>query len=222
MNIIMKNEKFNLLKDNWKLFEDNFNCSPIQYYEYNKRLHNHYYYYIVRYFEKPFFVAFYDNKKCIAIAPLAKRTTLHGTKIFNFGNCPTIAIYDWLYSKDITTEQIEYCIELLKDKYQKIQFNHVNKSSLLYNVLSKKYNIVNTQDNVMINVTNYDDYFNGLSKSSKQNIRTAYNRMTRNNLEFTIEKYAAGEIPATEYKNIMNVYLKRRGSKYKQNNFLRK
>ena len=64
-----------------------------------------------------------------------------------------------------------------------IFLNHVKKDSNLYGFLSN-HSYICKEDIFLgykIIIKDYDSYFNGLHKSTRQNVRTAYNRLNRDN-----------------------------------------
>lgn len=67
---------------------------------------------------------------------------------------------------------------------------------------------------------NYDSYFHSLTKSNRQNIRTAYNRMASAKQSFSFEIFSndlfSNKISHSEYSKNLNLYIKRQSSKYKK------
>lgn len=76
-------------------------------------------------------------------------------------------------------------------------------------------------DNVRIPIYKYhswDDYFKSLSKSVRQNIRTSYNRLKRDNHSLTLNLYFGNkELPKNVINKSLSLYLK--GQKTRYNNY---
>ena len=64
---------------------------------------------------------------------------------------------------------------------------------------------------VQIMVTDYEDYYGGLSKHQRQNIRTAYNKLCKENIEITLKRYdrTTKHIQLMDYWKCMMMYEKR-------------
>ena len=79
-------------------------------------------------------------------------------------------------------------------------------------VVSEALNILNIKptlqiDNAIIKLNNYkshQDYISHLSKNARQNLRTAYNRLNRDNLANSIN--ISNKVDYSELKAIMGLY----------------
>lgn len=146
-----------------------------------------------------------DSLPC-CIIPLIKKKKDY----YIAGDLCATGSLDFIYSDEMTEEKLGNIINKLVEYIGgegHLHLNKVNQSSLLYNVISDK----KLSETVCVKIcynNDYDEYFSGLSKSVKQNIRTAKNRMTRENKEWRMEFYAGG-IPSSVYKSTMEVYSKR-------------
>lgn len=64
-----------------------------------------------------------------------------------------------------------------------------------------------------------DSLYQSLSKSVRQNIRTAYNRMKTNGIDYRLKVYDGKRIDDTMWNKIQNIYISRLFSKYKSRKF---
>lgn len=62
-------------------------------------------------------------------------------------------------------------------------------------------------------------WLKGLSKSVRQNLRTAYNRLSRNGDDITLEKYVPGDDPEI-YRRALSLYCRRQAEAYTDGNLL--
>lgn len=85
----------------------------------------------------------------------------------------------------------------------------LKKSGRLISILS--INELSLENCVSISVKNYKDYIDGLSKHQRQNIRTAYNRIQKDNLIIQLKRYDANTkgISLIDYFKCMLMYEKR-------------
>lgn len=60
----------------------------------------------------------------------------------------------------------------------------------------------------------YDAWFKGLSASVRQNLRTAYNRLATDGLEYTFEVFAGDTLPTFPTKEIVSLYCRRHEERY--------
>ena len=117
-------------------------------------------------------------------------------------------------------------IDFLYTKYNKIMWNYLPQDSMIKSILDE-YNImpIKCVENVSIDYTgfNYDEYFKSLSKSNKQNLRTAVNRITRENGSMQLITNFDHNLDYSVFKDATSLYVTRQKNKYEKNHyFLRK
>lgn len=137
---------------------------------------------------------------------------------FGFGFCNLIS------NKNIDEDFISNCISKLisinNDK--KIIFNRVLVNSKLYNVLSSMKLPYNISPAVRIPFKNdYDSHFKSLKKSSRQNVRTAYNRLNKSEKNYSFEIHDLNSIDDNLIYDVVKLYLNRL-KKYKKLNLFDK
>ena len=154
-----------------------------------------------------------DNGKTLLIAPLCK--SIFKDEYTLFGDFIGFQYCDFIYYPTEKLDNLSSSIIFLLSKLRinKLCINKILESSCLFEFL-KSCNIDNyvkdiefrTCINIELN-DNYENYFRRLTKSVRQNIRTAYIRLNRENLniEFSVfdrENYLSDK----QYKNIIDFW----------------
>lgn len=95
-------------------------------------------------------------------------------------------------------------------------FNRINERSRAYNCLSS---IVSEREKcvrIFLQTTGYEDYFHSLTKHQRQNIRTAYNKIEKGNIQISLKKFSGvNEITTQVWRDCMSIYKQRRLSQGK-------
>ena len=206
--IELKRCPFGKLRDIWLSLEsDNPNLTAYQSYALSERVLKTYIPYRIINRENPFFLtACTEDGDVLAIIPLA--TSKDG--IVSFGYSQSMPVYDIIWKKDADGKLMEQCLDKLIESYPNIIFNRIRKDTALYDYLSARYESV-WCDNVAIDVKDTrDEWYNGLSKSNRQNIRTAYNRARTDNIPFEFRLAPGKDITSSEASKIMDIYVNRR------------
>ena len=154
----------------------------------------------------------YENKQLLAIIPMIKI----GNRLYIAGDFRATGYLDFLYSNDLTDDQLRCLIKEFISfmKKYKIHFNKINQSSRLFGVLSELCHMDNSsfKRGTCVNISfgeSYDDYFSQLSKSTRQNIRTAHNRLNREGKSVSIETHIGLAIDRIANTELMRLYQKR-------------
>ncbi|MPM51921.1 hypothetical protein SDC9_98673 [bioreactor metagenome] len=144
-----------------------------------------------------------EEVKCIAplVIDNENRKTLrllgHGT---NAG------YLDYIYNDPSYVQPLH---DFIKFKYQGFEFDYifVPVTSPLANIMQS----VDEYKNYAITYQSYVDYYAGLSKNTRQNIRTAYNRLTTDNKKFELKVLQTREeIKEETLKALNDLYQKRK------------
>lgn len=163
--------------------------------------------------------AYYEVKKdnkTVIIAPVSHN--LNSKRYSIIGNMGGVAIYDFIYDKSIGFELFSKCIDELfrKIKADSWDFNWVSGDGMLYKYLIEKEGVTAKEiSNVAIPLPDtYDAYYNALSKHTRQNIRTAYNRLNSDGKQFEFELIAGKKLSRKKLNSLIEVYNNRHVQRY--------
>lgn len=186
------------LKKEWiNLQKKNTSLSPFQYYDFVYQLWINYYPYILSRHSFPIIYTIYENGELMMIAMLNKQKG--GYSIF--GDVNGCEYCDFIYGDNISVRRY---VDKLRDYLNSTIFcPMVLEKSRLFRecCLLSNYSFVSEKSNVHIFLQNeYKEYFAGLSKSVRQNLRTAYNRLHKDSHRFEIKViHNIDEITSSEY-----------------------
>lgn len=121
--------------------------------------------------------------------------------------------YDVLSTPTVTPEQLRTMFQQIEKDYQAIgtKFIHIKASSLIYQAIEGLPGVeLSSLDCVAIQLPDtYDIYFQHLTKSVRQNIRTAYNRASKNNVNYQLQVFSKAESACINWKHLKELYQKR-------------
>ena len=165
----------------------------------------HYFYpYYIKDLSRPSVAQFIENGRTVALVPLVvkgKTAQIFGAPN-GFNEC------SMLFESEVVTAE---CIGVLRRHFQSLTFQKIDER----NPLSKlRPNECRQTVNVAVHFGNdYEEYFKSLSSSVRQNIRTAYNRMNKDNRQMSFEVYMGGgnSLPINE---LINLYCLRHEGRY--------
>lgn len=183
-----------------------------------KGIHSHVHYY-----------ACYDNNEIVMIVPI---------RHFSKGNVSVLgSIEDYekvelLYDPNFKFDKLirEFFLYLKDCGCKKIIWKHLPEYSEQYKCLNKIEYELKKMSNISVSIPfheGHDVYFRNLKKNVRQNIRTAYNRVHRNNNTLKFEIFMAKDMLdnksyENKYKEYTDVYIKRRMERYKVCGFIHK
>lgn len=163
------------------------------------------------------FYVVYDGDEPTIIAPLFRKkgtATVAGTdEYFDY--------VDLFYRSDVTVDQLKIAFSSLiaflkKHKIGRIRWNYIPDDSvskkLINNLKAEPKQIENTQ----ISFQQYEDYLKSLSKSTKQNLRTAENRLKRGNREYELVSNLDSPLSLELLHQCIDVYCERQQGKYEK------
>lgn len=121
--------------------------------------------------------------------------------------------YDVLHTLTVTSEQLRYMLQQIEKDYKAIasKFIHIKASSLIYQAIEGLPGVeLSSLDCVAIKLPDtYEIYFQNLSKSVRQNIRTAYNRASKNKVSFQLEVFTKEDRDQINWEHLKELYQKR-------------
>ena len=123
------------------------------------------------------------------------------------GDYTSASYTGFVFTDNIQKESIKTFVTELTKKFKRdFIFEKIMPSDGICNVLS-----LSNGTDCMRAVFNssFDDYFNSLSKSVRQNYRTAINRLNRENKKMHIDFYVGQRVPKKYKKQILSLYVKR-------------
>lgn len=153
----------------------------------------------------PLFCLFRRGNETIAIAPLIKN--LKG-KVSLFGNVNGFNECGILFSDK---EDLPECIRLLRSRFGTVRIARIDERSALSQFKGVTFQSTN---NVAIHFgESFDPYFSALSSSVRQNIRTAYNRLSKDG--HTQNLYVVNQGGHRQmFRHIVDLYIKRHSDRY--------
>jgi hypothetical protein len=189
------------IKKYWiELTSSNNKILPFQEYDIIKRTFINYYPYLISHRQIPVFYVFFEDNKAVLIAPFVK--DLSG-RLELFGNVNGNNYCDFVYKDD---NIIKKCMKLLMST---VEFNNMNlykirEGSNTFVGIEQFCKILQKTTNVKIDMgIDYVLYYNKLSHSVKQNLRTSYNRLKRDNHVYKLcVYYGSGLIVDAENKSV--------------------
>ncbi len=182
------------IKDSWMALEKGSDMTIFQSYEWNEILlyqYNHQY--IRRLYRKIRYVCLSDENNIIkVIAPLRIKKIIKKGKIIReielFGADSFSDYVNFIYN-DVNETYFTEIMSFINNKWRKykIRWNSIPEKSKLGIALSLRYPLDTSYyyKCIYIPIPENGNYINMLSKSTRQNYRTAINRMKREGLEFT-------------------------------------
>lgn len=166
------------------------------------------------------FYVVYDDDDPVIIAPIFKKkkqVTVAGTDEF-------FDYTDWFYPKKIEKEKLKVAFYTLMNYLKRhgavyMKWNYVPEESLSREFLKDFTTTFEQVDNTEIPFSNYSDYFLSLSKSTKQNLRTAENRLKRDNKKYELLSNLETNLSADILQKCIDIYCKRQREKYRKSIF---
>ena len=222
---IIEYKKIEQISEIWQdFYNNNPKASPTLEYEFVRSWNRQLKQKILGFKNPKRFFVIYENNKPQIIIPLNKVNGGYHSQYF-------LDYYDVLSNKDLSLTQIaDYLNNFFNTLNCKVEFAHVNEESILFNALKDQENleVLRTDTCVKIPIRDgendengYESYFNALSKNSRQNLRTSYNRLKTDNKHYNLE-IINGKISKKNYKIFNKLYIQRRVLRYKNLSGLKK
>jgi hypothetical protein len=198
------------LKDDWiKLYKSNPYLFPYSSYEFALIYNKSFYLSINRiWMQRLFYVIKNDNGYVHMIIPLLKK----GNHYYIFGDFCATGYLDFIYPHNAEETLFQQAFETLKKEIGNgvLHLRKINSKSKMCSYLTKQYKCLGKSICVNISLpSSYEEYWNSLGKSIRQNIRTSYNRMRRENKRFETVIYINEQVDEETQKNMMEIYHKR-------------
>lgn len=160
--------------------------------------------YYLRYSTYPLFAVVSRGGEIIAIVPLLKS----GKSAQLLGNVNGFNECGFVFKDE---RDIPDILNLLKEHFTSVHFSRISDWSIISTHKGTKFT---EKPNVAIHFgDDFDELFKSLSSSVRQNIRTAYNRLAKDEKTFSLDVYRGGDkdIPIS---SIIDLYSKRHNQRY--------
>lgn len=166
----------------------------------------------------PYYYEIREEGKTVLIVPLCRYWK---TKTFcSLGNVNGFQVYDFVYDKATQYTELKSYVEffLRELRWTGIELSHMPPQSMAYRclceLLSDKKSI-SEYENVAISLEKgYLTWYESLSKNSRQNIRTAYNRLEKAELAVRLDIYRGQRISRRMLNKLLEIYFERHESRY--------
>ena len=202
------------LQSKWKEWEKDTSTSPFMYFEYTRFIYIFYKYFYHKY--TPIIYCVLDKTdNILMILPLKKR--LFGG-YFLLNDIQGSGAAGCICDPNLDNKTREECLNKIFHEVNDITLQRLRPENYLYNYITKlnKFEVLPITTCVSIPIPHiFEDWFLTLSSSSRQNVRTAYNRLKRDGLTFkTITCSKSYTLSDEKRKQIMSLYTKRLFTKY--------
>ena len=204
------------LKNQWKRFEGK-GINIYQTYYVQRTIFTRLPFYSIKGKYKPIYYEVLNNHQTVLIIPLCKYNGKDEYSIIGLFN--GLQSYDFIYDHSESIETLSsYLSFFMKSlKYTKLYIKNMPQSSLVYQALQTAnfVDTVCTSKNVNIFVGScYEEYYNSLSKHTRQNIRTSYNRLNKDGLDCEFQFYINQPIERRLINELIELYCNRHEKKY--------
>ncbi len=206
-------ESFSILKHDWSLLQNGKDMTYFQQYEWykilvdlNKGIKNKFFEYV--------FARVKKNGNTVLIAPLwiVKKTFAKFNKkgIYIFGRAQWSDYLNFIYNL-FDSDSLDFLFSQIKLKYgiHNYILEEIQQKSELAQYIIIKFHLKNPEQSICVNLnipTSEEEYQKLLSKNSKQNIRTAYNRANTDGISF-IFNFDDKSVNLNEFENYRNIRL---------------
>lgn len=122
------------------------------------------------------------------------------------------------------TALLSSVVQWIKDKYPfyEVRFTRVNQSAILSGLADLSQIDTEKCVSIPLNKETYEDYYQSLSKHQRQNLRTAYNKLQRESISFSLAQYDNGSMPVKLKRECMKMYEDRKAVKESPLSYLKR
>ncbi len=127
----------------------------------------------------------------------------------SFGSPWRIVGENFLFDCNTSSDIKRQCLDLLFSKFHHGFLDFISDNSYLYSYLSSNCRFSPERDEPMVKIrlpSTYDEYCSSLSKEKRQNLRTMYNRLISDNVDFSFEMYYGHSVPQIDYNAFLDLY----------------
>lgn len=164
------------------------------------------------------FIEVLENNQPVLIIPLCKK--IGKAYFFSFSRYNGTFKFDFVYNKNTSPEKLtQYLNFALKNiDADKIVLDKIVEGSLSHFALCHlegiKFDEKSVKAVMIKNINEYESWYNLLSKNTRQNIRTAQNRLHSDKKTLQFEFYSGEKISRKQLNSIINMYCDRHIKRY--------
>lgn len=156
----------------------------------------------------------YKDNEAIAIAPLLIKRKKNKQIVYLRGHFTTTYNLDFVYKPDWSYDDFAFLMDSIRDLLGNVSFyfDRVMEWSATYKYLKKYFASGKIEKHECISIPvphSYDDWLQSLHKSIRRNITKYYNRLERDNINWSVDYYCGEEIDKDTCKKMMIVYAHR-------------
>lgn len=209
---LKKYYNINKVKESWnKLYKSNPDLTIFQDYNYAENIYKKT---KIRGLRYNIFFEISHNGQPLLIAPMTKKIIPSKTKNWRiFGVIQGCDTTDFIYSADMTTETMEECLKLLHKQMKGAKtYKRLRENSVLSTTLRRMHPEKELPPYPHVCIPAWDDadqYTASLSKSTRQNIRTAHNRLQKDGLSWSLQTATPISSAPTLWEEAMSIYIDR-------------
>jgi len=212
----IKKRSFSSLEKDWnRLYESGQNLPPYMDYAFQKLYKKYLWVSFGRIGFRYLCYAALKDGEVICIIPVIERKG----KRYLGGDWSPTGHLDFVYGQDMTEETLQEVILAFKNTIGGLRINKLPEGSKLQQLLSRTYESAD-KPQTCVNIPfgdDYDSYFACLSKSVRQNNRTAKNRLAREGKTFRVETFVGGGECKAYIKEAYRIYTDRANKRYHHN-----
>jgi len=207
----------NSLETAWdRIYASNPDLSPYQSYAFNRAVQSVSRLSPRRIALSPSFFVFYDRQGEVRlIAPLYVHGGRKGKTVYLFTDHMPAGYTDLIYPPDLTQQEFDAAITLIGRELNDplFIFHKVNQNSQLNQFVQQgSLDLLKDSHQICVEIPveeTYKNYWEGLSKSTRQNIRTSQNRLERDGSVWEMELLQGDRLSSGTIRTIMDIYFKR-------------
>ncbi len=204
------------IKGIWEdFYSRNTSLSPYQAYSYAKNIHR---WYKIKFVRKPVYFLVLKDGEPICIAPLTQERFSGQQQWRIFGIIQGCDICDFIFPSSLSQEDmVEVLRLLLRHLQMPIYFERLLQDSLLVaaaRVVCPTLTPIPTVYISLPEIKSVDSWFSSLRKSTRQNLRTAYNRMSRDGIHYSLVARNGEGTDGGLWGDAMGLYFTRQREKY--------
>ncbi|MBP3314116.1 MAG: GNAT family N-acetyltransferase [Oscillospiraceae bacterium] len=167
--------------------------------------------------QNPEFFLFLEDDAPIMILPLFHDWFGHDYTLFGYKT--GCGYLDAIYAEDMTLEKMGECFSVFSDAHPnaKISCCHIRQESLLGQYLSQSAKDRQFTPCVVISLPNdFEEYSASLSKNTRQNLRTAYNRLQKDEKTFELQVVDHHAMSRNLRHKLLKIYADRQVKHYRK------